>query len=377
MIHVAMHRQLRKLLDDAVGEQAFVIAVNLDIRGFSAWSRRVESAQSSLYLKKVFPKLIDTYFHDDWFFKLTGDGLLLVRPFIETELPTLVDSTLRDSIEIVESFGSLCQHEPMVNFKVPDAVGIGIAQDAASRLVSNKLTLDYSGRVLNLASRLMELARPRGIVVDSGFGMGLIPQELDDRFESAIGYIRGVSPDEPVTIKYLTDVTKIPATFSHRPGDFTWERATETFTLAHLEKMGDTRWSFDLDETPADPGLVRVTYDHDAVDIKGRRLTGQRSIVNVDDFRYMVTAGRPEVDLRIAPIATSCAEDGLKPSWKIRIWVDYPVLGTSQHQLPGLTLPGPPPPEPTPTPSAQPTTAPRKPAAPRHTPDQPTVPKAS
>jgi hypothetical protein len=87
-----MHRKFRELLATANGRSEFVVAVNLDIRGFSDWSRRVESSQTILYLTKVYPKLIDQYFADSWFFKPTGDGLLLVRPFVESELATLETS---------------------------------------------------------------------------------------------------------------------------------------------------------------------------------------------------------------------------------------------------------------------------------------------
>jgi hypothetical protein len=320
-----MHRQLRKLLDNAIGEQAFVIAINLDIRDFSAWSRRVESAQSSLYLKKIFPKLLDLHFSDEWFFKLTGDGLLLVRPFVESELPALVESTLQSALEIVDSFGSLCEDEPMVNFEVPDSVGIGIAQGAASRLVSDGLTLDYSGRVLNLASRLMELARPRGIVIDQGFGANLIPDGIASRFEKATGYIRGVAPDEPITILYLKEVTEIPLEFTQRPHNFGWKQSKTTQKLARLSKMGRINWGFSLSEAPTAPDLITVSYRHSAVGIDGKRLIGQQTTVACSNFKYSLSAGKPTVRVPIHDIVAACSKRGVKPSWEIEIRVDYPV----------------------------------------------------
>jgi hypothetical protein len=235
-----MHRQFHKLLVEASGRSEFVLAVNLDIRGFSDWSRRVESSQTTLYLAKVYRKLIDFYFPSDWFFKPTGDGLLLVRAFVETELAELVTATVDNCFAIVDNFGELCQDNPMINYEVPDNVGIGLAQGAASRLVAEgqdgqELTLDYSGRVLNLASKLMELARPRGVVIDSGFGAGLLTKEILDRLNEKTGYIRGVSPDDELCVLFDPTMTQISPSFERRPDEPAWQNVSDKWKLREME----------------------------------------------------------------------------------------------------------------------------------------------
>jgi len=85
-----MHRIIRKLLDDAAGISEFIIAVNLDIRGFSTFSQRVESPDAAMFIKRVYIKLIDEYFADLSFFKPTGDGLLLIIPYNERNLQEVV-----------------------------------------------------------------------------------------------------------------------------------------------------------------------------------------------------------------------------------------------------------------------------------------------
>lgn len=54
-----MHRTLRKLLPDAVGESQWVVAANVDIRGFTTYSLSRDSAETALYLKKVYVSVID------------------------------------------------------------------------------------------------------------------------------------------------------------------------------------------------------------------------------------------------------------------------------------------------------------------------------
>ncbi|MFZ1154621.1 MAG: hypothetical protein WAN93_06930, partial [Solirubrobacteraceae bacterium] len=298
-----MHRRFQDLLKNATGRSEFVLAANLDIRGFSDWSRRVESSQTILYLTKIYPKLIEAYFAEDWFFKPTGDGLLLVRPFVESELEQLVSVTARSCFEIVDVFGTLCQEEPMVNFEVPSAVGIGLAQGAASRLVANdgdkEVTLDYSGRVLNLASRLMELARPRGVVIDSGFGAGLLPEDVIARAEEATGYIRGVSPDDEVRILYDPMETRISSSFSSRPGEVQWRSAQITLTLQEMENYRLPH-RFELDGELAVPQQIQCTFRHHALTASGHKAGGGRITVGaISEFAYFEHAGKPCVSVKI------------------------------------------------------------------------------
>jgi class 3 adenylate cyclase len=164
-----MHRDLAALLPKATGVSEFVIALNVDIRGFSSFAKLAESSEAALFLKKVYLKLITEYFEDASFFKPTGDGLLIVQAFEEEELQQMVTGMVTKCLSVVTAFPHLLDGDPMINFDVPRKIGIGLTRGAATRLVSNDKILDYSGRPLNLASRLMDLARPSGIVMDKAF----------------------------------------------------------------------------------------------------------------------------------------------------------------------------------------------------------------
>lgn len=325
-----MHRDFRRLLRQAEGEGDFVIVVNVDIRGFSDWSLEVESIQAASYLAKLYPALIDTWFSQKWFFKPTGDGLLLIRPFKEKELSALAEETLGNCLEIVDEFGSLCLGEPMLNFPLPSDVGIGIAQGAASRLVAKKKVLDYSGAILNRASRLMDIARPRGIVFDAGFASGLLPNRLLSRFETAEVYLRGVSPKDPLDVFYLEGDTEIPQPNLSPIGELVWGKPiTLEMTLRDLETPATSWQAYDFPERLSDPSHIKCLVQHPAMDGKGRRIKDggwtQDDWSNTRSVRYEEEAGVPEYNINIHAIASHLREAGVKGPWPISIKVQYPI----------------------------------------------------
>ncbi len=87
-----MHRELRRLMRGAVGESAFVLAVNVDIRGFSSFFS--DSSQAAAYLSSAYTTILDNYFPEHDFFKPTGDGLLLVRVLQRETLEKVVADTV-------------------------------------------------------------------------------------------------------------------------------------------------------------------------------------------------------------------------------------------------------------------------------------------
>lgn len=315
-----MHRDFRELLDSAEGESAFVLAANLDIRGFSHWSRQVESQEAMIYLAKVYRSLIDGYFSDSWFFKPTGDGLFLVRPFTESELEPVVTQTLDSCITIVESFASLLSEDPMINFAVPGDVGIGLAQGAASRLVAGDKTLDYTGRVLNLASRLMDLARPRGIVFDDGFGKGLLG-ELQGRFAQDAVYVSGVSPSEPIAVHYLEGETVIDE-ISKRPLDEPqWETATEVQTLAELGEFNHYR--IRISSRPHND-KISLMVRHPAITSGGKRHP-TKSLFRISD-QWVKLSSDPDGYFAVVDfegLREALKETGVKRTWPVTMEVQY------------------------------------------------------
>jgi hypothetical protein len=50
----------RKLLDNVQGSSEFVIAVIIDVRDFSSFAMKVESVQTTAFLKRIYIEMIDS-----------------------------------------------------------------------------------------------------------------------------------------------------------------------------------------------------------------------------------------------------------------------------------------------------------------------------
>lgn len=315
-----MHRSFRKKLDKATGVSEFVIAVNVDIRGFSNWSLSVDSAQTALFIKKVYAKLIDQYFSEASFFKPTGDGLLVILGFDEDRVDQAVQKVIGDSISIVESFSTLCEDEPVVNFPVPENVGIGISRGPASRLLSGGVTLDYSGRVLNLASRLMDLARPRGVVFDTQLGFDLLPKELKRKFRKQKVYLSGVSPRQSIEVQCWPKALQIPAVNLSPIGKPTWEHVEHSCTRDDFG--GEEDFVIGLPGHPPDPRTLRCEVKHDSVTDSGKRSSAYSTTFTIP-VKYLDAAGDAKACFDQKHLLEQLEEAGVGPKWPIDLKISY------------------------------------------------------
>ena len=102
-----MHKEFRKLLDTASGVSEHVIAINFDIRGFSAFCQDVESFDVGTFIKLVYAKILDNYFENASFYKSTGDGLIVIIPCSQENLKERVNSSVESCLDLVENFSSL------------------------------------------------------------------------------------------------------------------------------------------------------------------------------------------------------------------------------------------------------------------------------
>lgn len=202
-----MHRTLREHLPTATGSSDVVVAIFLDVRGFSSFARIAESSEAATFLRTMYLEILDKYFSDATFFKPTGDGLMIIRHVERDSLEYVVTDSIDRSKSLVENFPQLCDQDPMINFEVPSELGIGITRGAVTRLVSGDYTLDYSGRPLNLAARLMDLARPAGVVFDATLIKGVdVPEPIMSGFSIEDVYVKGIAELSPVRVYCAKDV---------------------------------------------------------------------------------------------------------------------------------------------------------------------------
>jgi class 3 adenylate cyclase len=321
---LAMHRRFKQLLPNARGISEFVIAAFMDIRGFSRFSMEVESPETAEYVKRVYLATIDNYFPDATFFKPTGDGLMIIIPFTEASLRTVANETVSRSLRFVRDFPGLVAGDPMINFETPQRAGFGLSRGAACRLLSGRQTLDYSGRVLNSAARLTNLARPAGVVFDASFGQELLEPELALSFASDTVFLRGIAEDTPIAIHYSADLTEIPAS-AHQPlTDENWQTQEISHQLSHLRTVrgiAPPRTTFEFAGPPTDPTRIRVEVVADNPREQGRFLSWPWT-----DFTYGDGGGEHEVSIQVARIPEVVAPYGVRGAdARITVRCRYPL----------------------------------------------------
>jgi class 3 adenylate cyclase len=272
-----LHQRLRELLPSAQTETCRVIATFLDVRGFSTFSEKGESFDAATYLSSFYSTVLASNFSDADFFKPTGDGLLLIHhvPADRADIPHAVSSVLARCVSLVEAFGQITADDFMINFPVPQRLGAGVARGTATRLVSGGQVLDYTGRCLNLAARLMDKARPYGVVFRDDHATKLMEPEVAARFSEDRVCIRGIAEDDPIPV-YVTsgvdikDADREPLT----PGR-TWGEA-QRLSLAQVREMSS--YGFYLPRAPHSYESAMVHIEYPAFDKQGKPESNVRTL---------------------------------------------------------------------------------------------------
>jgi class 3 adenylate cyclase len=276
-----------------------VIIIFADIRGFSEFSKENNPSDVAAYIKRVYLKLMERFPYSD-FCKATGDGLLITVPYDEkigddSDLRMKAKSVVEACLQTVDSFGLICAGEQVINFPVPQKVGFGISRGSACCLVSGDVIVDYSGHRLNLAARLLNLARPDGIVLDGAFGLELLNEETRNKFEADVACLRGISPKVPHPIHVLKEHV-IVTDLLRKPLDEERWLATEHTQSAALWREGVPKIRLLLTATPLYPDRIFVQLEC-PVSEGGMIVPGQTSGRTIEDFTYELVAGDPIVNL--------------------------------------------------------------------------------
>jgi class 3 adenylate cyclase len=316
-----MHKILKSALPDAIGRSEFVIVVVADIRGFSAFSRQHESPDIAMYIKRVYMKLIDEYFPTASFYKTTGDGLLVAVPYGEKTLSETANLTVESCLRCVDEFGSICKGDPMVNFPTPNLVGFGLARGTACCLTSGDMVLDYSGHLLNLATRLMGLARPSGVVLDGAFGTQLLKTETQELFEAAEVYLRGLAEDKPGTVFYQKGKVEIPEHAKRPLATQTWDTWTETRKLYEWRKL-DQKYRASTKPMPRKPVSAELTARY-PLKAAGKILKGHWVISTQSQLSYSELGGEVYFNIDTRSLADALKSQGVSSKSPVTLKIDF------------------------------------------------------
>jgi class 3 adenylate cyclase len=322
-----MYTKFRELLRTAEGRNEWVAAINADIRGFSTVMSG-DPAQTALYLRAVYGRILDDFFHDRSFFKPTGDGLLIVVPFSanEAELARVTESVVADALQLHDTFPEMIAEDKLIRFPHPKEVGIGLAVGSVSRLVKGNLTLDYTGRALNVATRLMDLARPSGVVLDSTLDFSALGP-LKKRFASDHVYLKGVADQDGVDILYTSNATRIPERYRKplRPAT-RFEEKPDYFTREDGAKRGN--WHMRLTREPADRTQLEVLVHHTKYQ-SGKALKIESWFR--PKFEYVLHSGKPHISIDFPELVQTLAKRGVPPRKDVYLTVAYPIEPDPEH----------------------------------------------
>ena len=317
-----MHKILRENLPRANGESDLVVAIFLDVRGFTSFAGNVESANAALFLRSVYSRILDEYFPEVTFFKLTGDGMMIIRKYGDDNLVEIVNDSVRKSIALVEAFPTLCQGDIMINFPTPLNLGIGIARDAATRLGSEGYILDYSGRPLNLAARLMEFARPSGVVFNAtSMGLGVIEEELLAQFSEDHVYVKSIAENSPLSIHYLTSRTRIEEA-SHIPINKFKTKVAQLEDVTGKIIEGRGHYFHELPEKPDLINNCKIFFGYPSVDATGAKHPTDTTWIHFS-APFHTHRGAPGITLEYSFVNQALVAERVKPNWKIPTYIEY------------------------------------------------------
>lgn len=316
-----MHRLFRKALDNATGVSQPIIAVIIDIRGFSTFSKECDSVDVAAFIRKVYMKIIDEYFPFASFYKSTGDGLLLTIPWEEKDLGEVSQKVLASCISCHSEFGNICTGDPAINFKVPDKIGIGVARGSACCLVCGNRIIDYAGRLLNLTARLTDIARPSGIVIDGDFIIELLTEEQQKIFGKENVYLKGIHESEPIRVFYTPEFTKIQE-YNKRPiVSERWREQTDVKPFRDIKKLG--QWfEYYLESEPRSANYIVVNIRHGKL-INGEIRTEYYISHDFREFNYKLYRGKPRVLLDFSKLSQTLEREGVKEEMEVTITVAY------------------------------------------------------
>lgn len=242
------------------------LALIYDIRGFTAASKRLKTADLGAFATGAHRVILDLFaVRPPTFVKNLGDGHLLLWECPEgAELdPQLVHDVVDASQRARTAFAAFSTQQRASGLDIPGHVGIGVAFGEVSR------SDDYYGRALNLASRLQNEARPEGLALDATVfeSVARHEQALRERFKRARVRLKGLGStlvwvDRPFSWRrLLAPVLKVAALIAV---PLAWALLCDAGVglpgAQGVRDLLDAR-SWSLFRVPQDDALVRRTAD--------------------------------------------------------------------------------------------------------------------
>ena len=324
---VFLNTEWVELIKDAEGRSEYVMAIALDIRGFTAFCQTIDSVDVATYIKKLYVKILDEYFPNSTYSKPMGDGLFITIRYDEENLEALTNELVDNCIKLVDTFKTLLVDDSMITYDVPEKVGIGITRGSACCIATGDKIIDYSGKTLNHAARLVEKARPFGIVCDFIEFNNIIKPEIRELFEEDAVCLRGISEDEPIKILYLKDKVKINEKDRLPINEPMWHVFRKQFNYRTI-KAWVRNTIFPLDKKPVSTDNLVMIFDVPRY-INGEIVEGMILRINYDcnieELTYNEKGGRPQLELQTKNLKDLLEELDLHGDDDIKLEIRYTI----------------------------------------------------
>jgi hypothetical protein len=171
----------------------------------------------------------------------------------------------------------------------------------------------------------MELARPRGVVFEDGFGIEFLPERIAQRFGTEKVYIKGVAEREPTQVYYVKGHTVIDPR-SKRPIKDLDPEVYETSTTMGQMKDAGPRFAVQLPSAPLDPSQIAVVMTFPTAR-RGRRekdILSYYTLESPGHFEYSMLAGKPVAVLHYDKLTRLLEAAAVKHSWTVLFSISYP-----------------------------------------------------
>lgn len=165
------------------------LALIYDIRGFTAASKRLRTADLGAFATAAHRVVLDAFAGaPPTFTKNLGDGHLLLWECPQGLDDALVARVVEAAGRARTAFAAFAQAQRAAGMAIPGRVGIGVAFGEVSR------SDDYYGLALNLAARLQGEARPEGLALDGPVFEAVTRRDaaLRERFARARVRLKGL-----------------------------------------------------------------------------------------------------------------------------------------------------------------------------------------
>jgi class 3 adenylate cyclase len=292
-----MLNRLITKFEQADGRSEFVIAVVVDIRNFSTFSRNHEAPDIAMFIKKFYSTLLKNYFTEAVYAKPTGDGLMMLFKYSEKTLAKVSEHVISNCLEAVNDFPKMLADDPMLNYQIPERIGFGVARGTAFCLYAGREIIDYSGQVLNLASRLNDLARPKGVVIDGAYLNDAIPENLRSQFqEEDCVYIRGIYESTPTKIFHSKSVT-IDSSVKHPIAEVEWKKVEHTIKYGDLKKITFNNYLLTLHSEALSPNEIKAQVKWPI-----KKPKDHSKFAPLGKVKYRCDANGPQVELSVEEI---------------------------------------------------------------------------